>query len=66
MRIRGDLPSFLQPLHTDEYSPRPEDDATAAIRRRTRGLIDDATDTNGEARSASAPNAAALPPASWR
>jgi hypothetical protein len=23
MRLRRDLPSFLQPLHTDEYAPRP-------------------------------------------
>jgi predicted TIM-barrel fold metal-dependent hydrolase len=48
MRIRGDLPSFLQPLHTDEYSPRAEDEATAAIRRRTRGLIQDANGGSAE------------------
>lgn len=42
MRIRGDLPSFLQPLHTDEYAPRETTDTTAAIRRRTKDLLDDA------------------------
>jgi len=48
MRIRGDLPSFLQPLHTDEYSPRAESDTTAAIRLRTHGLIDDAQGGSAE------------------
>ena len=34
MRVRRDLPSFLQSLHTDEFEPRPPSDEQAEVVRR--------------------------------
>jgi len=48
MRVRRDIPSFLQPLHTDEFAARPPSDETTAAVRRTRALGEDAARRLGE------------------
>ena len=40
MRIRDDIPSFLQPLHTDEYSPRTPSKAVVEAVQRARGMAE--------------------------
>jgi predicted TIM-barrel fold metal-dependent hydrolase len=42
MRLRRDIPSFLQSLHTDEFTPRPVSDALANARKRAEQIADDA------------------------
>jgi predicted TIM-barrel fold metal-dependent hydrolase len=48
MRVRREIPSFLQPLHTDEFSPLPASEETTAAIERTRALGADAARRVGE------------------
>ena len=42
MRVRSNIPAFLQPLHTDEFAPRPTSELVAGARVRAHELAENA------------------------
>jgi ribosomal protein L13E len=48
MRVRRDLPSFLQSLHTDEYQPRPVTDERVRVAQRAYDLTEERLRSSGE------------------
>jgi predicted TIM-barrel fold metal-dependent hydrolase len=43
MRVRRTIPTFLQPLHTDEFAPRPTSELVAGARVRAQQLAEEAS-----------------------